>query len=261
MKLRWLAKLSAFVLLFTMVFQYGVPNVEAAITFDGADCNPVTGSAVFTTTTTVSNADIAVTLYRQASNSAPDAITWDGNAMTQLTPPVATGVGSIYIHAYYYLNPAAGTGIASVDGTGATGFGSICSATYDGIDTTSPLDAALQANFGNSTSWTDTFTTTNDDAMIMGLTISSVNSAISGTGDTTVRNDEGTAANGRIAWLDDGPVTPAGAESVSVSFSSSDYEYGILSLKAAAAAAATPSQPQPYSYGTVQVGTGMGMQF
>jgi hypothetical protein len=148
-----------------------------------------------------------------SSGGTVPAITYNGVSLTQVgtdqTAPTDNRINKLYCLA----NPAIGANNISVSFTG--GFLRVAAASYTGVNQSGQPEAQAQSTNSGGTSWSQSVTTTSDNAWLIGMAESSGSNVVAGA-NTTIRVTAG--GNGAYAIVDtNGAQTPPGSKIVNIS--------------------------------------------
>lgn len=226
---------------------------RAAITYDAAACNGSTSTGNFTVNLTVgSSATIGFAAFKQdTSGIAPDTVSWGGNAMTFVASTTLPSAGGFWF-LYKYNNPSSGATTVTINGGGGNGTALLCASSYNGVDTTSPMDSTPYRTITGGT-WTNTVTSTADGAFGIGWVNDGVTSFTAGA-DTTIEAQNQDAAVGGVAVVDRGALSPPGSYTMTVTVPSSGEGFGWTLNPASATPAATATAPKTNIGGGISSG-------
>jgi hypothetical protein len=165
-------------------------------------------SITWTHTCTGSNLILLVCVMMSTSRSV-SAISYNGVAMTFINRSSGGGAGQT-VAWYYLINPATGANTVSIT-IDSSSFCYPSSASYTGVDQTSPIDASTTtANNAGSTITTTLTTTTDNCWTVLGVRDGADGATTASTGST-----QRMATNTQI-YDSNGPVTPAGSKSMTL---------------------------------------------
>ena len=193
-----------------------------AIAFDNSTGQSITNpGSTHTFSHTCSGSDrILFVLAWHSTGDYITGVTYAGTPMTQLKKVSSNGTNWIYM--YYLVAPA--TGANNVVITSSVSNGAILgmSASYTGVDQSSPIDVSTSETTASSTSVTTSLTTTTDNCWTIAMYRENAGRAMTGDANTTIRSDTDPGKGVHIGDSN-GDITPAGATSLggSISFSTS----------------------------------------
>src|SRR3990167_7533901 len=91
-----LVRFSAFVLVFTMVFQYGINSVSAAVSFDAAACQATSDGGDESWDLTVgTGSDTGLFVWFESSNAVVTSVTYDSISMTHVSSSIVSADAKI----------------------------------------------------------------------------------------------------------------------------------------------------------------------
>jgi len=150
-------------------------------------------------------------------------ITFNGSSFTkQDTTSNVSGMG--ILSSWYLMSPTVGT--YTINATLSSGLGSLACASYTGVDTAA-IDTNTVKNQDGTSSFSQTATTTADNAWIVFGAINSAASHTAGTG-TTLRQGSGTGSTYVAIGDTNGALTPAGNHSMTMTTSGSQNWGGVM---------------------------------
>jgi len=202
-----------------------------AIAFDTAQNNSFSnsfafgGSYTFNHTCTGSDRFLIVsTGIGLGTSPSVTGVTYNGVSMTYIdgyaTAPAALSESKLFVLA----NPASGTNVVSVQTSGSgSGYMYVASASYTGVDQTTPTPHNAKAQNTGATSLTLNINTSNSPStdncwFVLGGVTDGNYTASAGAG--TTKRTSGTLTNWNNFYDNNGPITPAGADSLIVNMSS-----------------------------------------
>lgn len=230
-----LAQLSTLVLMVSLLFFITTPRAEAAIAINTSKDCIVNVNPCSYTVGSGSNRMLIVGLFGDNTDGGP-SITYNGTAMTNLTPGGVHGGTDRYIWFFYLLNPSTGANNLVLSWTSSPGNFEMMAADYSGVSQTGQPDASgtntstgtnslskaitvvaanswLIAVVRNSTGQADTFAAgvTNKLKESGGLAIGDSNGTVS-TGSVTSTITENTSSSlTALVVASFAPDVPAGA--------------------------------------------------
>ena len=208
------------------------------IAFDNSESHrgaPSTG-ATWSHTITGDDPYLVVSASMESTSINVDTCTYDGDACAE----VIEGVTNYGNHIHAKIAPAAGTANVVVTLSSST-YNMCVSASYTGVDQTTPVEATSTSS-GNSATPSDSITTLTDGAWIYGLF--GADRAISG--GTGITEIEPTVSNQE--WAGDYDVVTAEAHGMSVVISAGARAFGTCSIAFKPAGGGGGFTPTPMSH-------------
>lgn len=183
------------------------------------------GPLVYNITPSGANTILLVGIFTyQADASDPTAVTFNGNAMTQMLKVVNTTTAVRY-YVYGILNPTSGAHAISISfNNGNNTYIRSTAAVYSDVNQSLTPDASATNSYqgGAAASLSQAITTVADNCWIVGLGASNTFSSFTNLTQEVLKDN--------AAWGDYGPQTPAGSRTITVNSSPNSTQMGLLLL-------------------------------
>lgn len=199
-----------------------------------------------TTTYTFPTASKTINITVSGSNTALFVITNNHTSLGSITGVTATkgGTDTAMTMAMSFNNSANSTtklwyiaspdaGSINIIATASASIGIAMGASlFSGVDQTTPIDATDTANeVTTTTSFTETMTTTNDNAFVFWGLLAQNALALTGGANTTIGSQPEASAYGTAFAYSTSAITPAGSTSLNVTSSTQPFTSLMLSIK------------------------------
>jgi len=126
-----------------------------------------TSTTNFTFSHTCTGSDLCLVVAVASSANPATSATYNGVSMTAVA--AATTLNGLYIRHFYLVAPATGANTVSITFSSAAGVAYGLSASFTGVDQSSPIDATSTGSTGTSnTGMGDSVTTVANNAMVLG---------------------------------------------------------------------------------------------
>ena len=236
---KWLPRISAFVLLWAMVFQHGVPNARAAIAFDAANASQYPATTV--ALTIAATDPVVLVKFMTNGSSSVTSVLVGATAMTLVKKYTNTTGGNPGTDHYVYALAAPPTGAQTITVNVDQAIFYIQAISLTGADQTTQPDATNNGGEGSGSAGSGSVTTVADNSVgVMFIEYDNNGTAVSAGSDTALGHDFNQTNNTLRAGVlySTSAVTPAGATTLNSDGHNTSWSQITVSVKPAAVAVA-----------------------